>query len=541
MKANSWKSIGFIHRLYRRHTVRHALELVFLTLGSALFLIHFLLFAREIFSLESGAVNVLFTVSVGALLYIFIALLIHWGREGFRISTFFHLWEQGRDEVANRSSLLVYAEKNPAEIQRLGYSQELLHADDEWLRDYIQQRAGYKKPILFNTNTLVFAVIAVFTCLLWGMRPDTMTTRFSRIVDSLFVRGLSFEPDPLKTEEQIEVKRGQPVILKTALSEPVDADEAYIHLLTRAGWKTISADRSAKQISFKIPAVRQEMAYYFSAGSRLSNRGKVIPLDPPFLAEGALKITAPEYTEIPQKTINHLRPITVPEGSRIEIEARANAPIQEASFQYGKDRRLALFNDDKVYADFTADYSNSFSFDLLDSHHLSGVSRSFQVTVIPDATPAIEILHPKSAAPLPDGRIQDVQVHAMDDYRVERIILQSQLNYQESTNQRSLIYQYSPQAAEKIGAGTEIFASFPWNLTEMGLFPGDELSYFFEVHDNDAVKGPKIGRSQTYVLRYYTLTEMLDQLESSEQSQVSDLGELVEEQREITQDAQKND
>ncbi|MDB5009611.1 MAG: hypothetical protein JWQ06_400, partial [Mucilaginibacter sp.] len=53
---------------------------------------------------------------------------------------------------------------------------------------------------------------------------------------------------------------------------------------------------------------------------------------------------------------------------------------------------------------------------------------------------------------------------------------------------------------------------YMWNLKELGIHPGDQVAYFFEVADNDAVNGPKKTRSPEHTLTVPTENELNKQL-----------------------------
>mgnify|MGYP006189887795 CR=1 FL=1 len=57
------------------------------------------------------------------------------------------------------------------------------------------------------------------------------------------------------------------------------------------------------------------------------------------------------------------------------------------------------------------------------------------------------------------------------------------------------------------GAVAEPASGYLWDLAELPLRPGVQISYYVEVTDNDNVLGPNVGRSQTYKLRLFSPRE----------------------------------
>jgi hypothetical protein len=55
-------------------------------------------------------------------------------------------------------------------------------------------------------------------------------------------------------------------------------------------------------------------------------------------------------------------------------------------------------------------------------------------------------------------------------------------------------------------------SKFVWDLAELTLEPGAPVTYHVEVEDNDAVMGPKVSRSRSFVLRVFSPREQHEQL-----------------------------
>jgi hypothetical protein len=56
-----------------------------------------------------------------------------------------------------------------------------------------------------------------------------------------------------------------------------------------------------------------------------------------------------------------------------------------------------------------------------------------------------------------------------------------------------------------------------WNLQDMGIKPGDQVTYYFEVADNDAVNGPKKVRSPERTINIPTAAELNNELNAGSQ------------------------
>ncbi len=538
VKNSHWQSLSLIHQLFRRHHARRVLEFLILLVAGGLLAFQLFFWISGWLGLGYRGINGLFVLSTGVFVYCLGRFGLHWWREGPRLTPFFQRWERRHRDASNRASLLVYAEKEKEEIQRLGYSTELIQADDQWLARYIQSVLARDRAVISLRQGLFLLAVTVSFLVFFVLPKEQRADAWGRIARNLWISAPPAHEITLQVPGVLTIERGKSLILAAHASQILDG-AAAVHLWNGADWQSYPAERQEKELTFALPAVIRETEYYFSAGSALSNKGRVTSLDPPSLVRGSSTVTPPEYTGLPPETIETLRPLSVPEGSRIAIEAEASSELKSVEWLYDGQSIPARLEGTKLSADFEPPRAGEWSVQMEDIHGLTAGSRHYRVNLIPDATPTVEILQPKPVTDVPDNLVLQVKLQARDDYRVDRILTHMQLNREETTIRTVPIWTYNPQEAKNVGSATELFVTFDWNMSELGLFPGDELTYSIEVFDNDALHGPKSARSKPYLLRYPTLTDMLHLLDELEQSQTEKLSGLVKDQKQITEDAQK--
>lgn len=532
-----WKSLQIIHQLYRRHTVRHILTFLLLLLTAGGLLVHFFYMSTILFSLGAGWINFLFVLSVLVFTVTGVSYLSSWAKDGIRYTTFSRRWEASQPQLANRTSLMVYAERHPDEVERLGYSKDLLQADDIWLENYVQRNIRKESllPVsLFIAFLLIFGSIGMFAAFHF-YQPPVM----HHIVQALFIRDGAENKAFLKVPDVRTVERGKPVTLLAQASGELEDKRAFIHIGGQGEWTTAPVMVQQKRLVYVLPALRRELTYYFSQGAQVSNQGKVVPLDAPTITQGTLAIQPPEYTRLPSQSITNLQPISVPEGSQIHINAQASSELVAAKLHF-RDQEIPVQRIAKqVQGTFQAEQSGEFHFTLQDTNHLVGQSMPVRITAIPDATPIVEIVQPETVADVPDLLTQRVIVHVTDDYQVQKVLVHSQINQSEESNRENLVWEYTSERAKDVGSTTDFFITFDWDLSLMDIFPGDEMTYYVEVWDNDAIHGSKSGRSQTNTLKYPSLVDLLHQLDQMEEQQREDLSEVVDKQEDISNDAEE--
>ena len=78
-----------------------------------------------------------------------------------------------------------------------------------------------------------------------------------------------------------------------------------------------------------------------------------------------------------------------------------------------------------------------------------------------------------------------------------------------------------------------------WDLTKLNLLPGEMINYYGVVHDNDVIAGYKTARSETYSVRFPTLSEIYDQATETNQTTQERLAPIAETQNQLQKELDK--
>ncbi|MBZ0258931.1 DUF4175 domain-containing protein, partial [bacterium] len=481
--------------------------------------------------------NILFTIlaiagtaAVGRYLY-------DWFSDGVSSRRFFHQWEHQHDDVAHRTGLIVYTEREQEEVKRLGYSQELIQAEDEILIDRLAVLVDQTKPSPLKSLVAVLGVLVVTFGLIWLLNGDALLAESKRIAQALLVYDEPVDALALQVPAAIKVRRGDPVTIAAKIDGDAKGKLATLHREFRSGWESVSAEPQDGRVEFQLPSLNREMVYYISMGEAVSNRGTAIPLDPPSLAKGSIEIQPPAYTELPKETINHWRAFSVPQGSRVSFSGAASSELTAATAVWlGADYAL-----NPVSGEFTVKIDQvhndgEFVVYMQDENGMVGESAHVPVEVVKDATPQVDIIAPPEHIDVPTEMAVGVSAHLVDDYGARMMLLHSVLNNDESTKKSELVWKYTEEQADEINKGVDFYVNFEWNIAPFDMYPGDELTFYLEAFDDDPFRGPKPGRSKTITIRYPSLLDLVDQLNQEEDDHIEDLNEILAEQRDIHQD-----
>ena len=78
-----------------------------------------------------------------------------------------------------------------------------------------------------------------------------------------------------------------------------------------------------------------------------------------------------------------------------------------------------------------------------------------------------------------------------------------------------------------------------WNLKDMGIAPGDQVTYYFEVADNDGVNGPKKARSPEHTLHVPNAAELNNELNAGTQQVKQKMESAIKLAAQVEHDSQK--
>lgn len=536
LKSSQLPSLRLLHQVYRRHQWMRSAGLVILIAIWVCLVAHVMLASAGL-NFGPTALNGVFSALLIAVVVSITRYLLQWNHEGFGIARFIARWEESHQALANRSSLLVYAEQHPDEVERLGYSTDLIAADDRWMREYVDQTARDASSLPIARPLAILAVLAGALGLWWSASPSSLQANAQQVAQALSIRAEEQAGLRIRVPEQIHVLRGDPLTLKANLGINVQDTPAFVHFTGGRRWESVPATGEGELVRLALPPVQREMRYTVSVGSSVSNVGRIIPLDKPSVRQAQIAVNPPDYTQQPQETRSGWQSLAAPRGSQVVIQATASAMLQSATIHWKDDAFPQQGGTDQIEIQIQRlTDAGDLWMELVDENGLQAESKRIRLSVIPDATPSIAIEQMPLMSEIPVEMVLPINAHAEDDYGVRMIQIVSWLNDDESNRQEAMAWRYSPEEADQIGQATDFFISFNWDLAERNLFPGDKLHFYLEAYDEDPVYGPKAGRTRTYHIEYPTLVDRLSYLNQEEEEQLEDLGGLVNEQRQIRED-----
>ena len=291
--------------------------------------------------------------------------------------------------------------------------------------------------------------------------------------------------------------------------------------------------------SYTFNKLQRSQSFRLTGGGVTSPDYTLEVLPNPVVLSFRMVLSYPAYTGRPVETVVGLGDAAVPEGTTVRwLFQTRDADSLHFEVESGK------WKEESVDGNGRVEVSRRVMEDMDYSFYVNTVLRSplsilrssdtlrYTISAIADAVPMIAVeevadsLHPDRR--LFRGRMKD-------DYGFSRLVF-----VHRTTNARDTARNALSEAEIALAEGLtaqEFFFSF--NTAELVMAPGDELSYWFEVSDNDAIHGPKTARSQVFEIKVPTEEELDRMLEQTSddvrQSADAQMGELQRLQEEINE------
>jgi len=243
-------------------------------------------------------------------------------------------------------------------------------------------------------------------------------------------------------------------------------------------------------------------------------------------------IEYPAYLNKRNEVFENSGDITIPEGSKINWKFKAQNS-EQLDIKIDNKRFMLGQADDNVFV-FTHQAIKDLIYTVkpINKGIDSSQSVSYQLRVIPDLTPAIEVNERQDS--LNNKQLYFVgQIN--DDHGFSKLTFNYRLLSQDSENKvkpiiKSIVFDKNALQSNFLHT---------WNATEAGAEAGEEVEYYFEVFDNDGVNGPKVSRSAIKTLKLPSEKEVAEQLEKNTQQIKEKMEQAIKKSIQVDKEAKK--
>ncbi len=249
----------------------------------------------------------------------------------------------------------------------------------------------------------------------------------------------------------------------------------------------------------------------------------------PVLTNFNIDLEYPAYVQKQNETLQNTGDLMIPAGTKVTWKfSTQNTESIRLAFH---DSTVVLKPSSENSFVFTRRFSKNDTYLITTGNHFlnSKDSIHYAVSVIPDLYPTISIEQQKDSL---SSKRTFFKGLVKDDYGFTRLAF----NYRFLKSNDSLQSNAGKQFSESLPVNKSLTTDqffYSWDLSSVNIASGDEVEYYFEVWDNDAVSGPKSTRSQTQVFKAPTLKEIAENADKNNSEIKNDLQESIAKARQM--------
>ncbi len=288
---------------------------------------------------------------------------------------------------------------------------------------------------------------------------------------------------------------------------------------------------AADRFSYTFSNVQKDTEFRLFAGGIESDDYTLKVVRRPNILSFTTKLNFPEYIGRKAEELANVGDLVLPQGTNINWVFNAQYTDQLA-MRFGADPAAASKRFDDELFSFTrrALKDESYKVYLSNDQLPNADSVAYTITIIPDLHPQISVEEFRDST---NARMLFFAGDASDDYGLSNLTFNYQINRAKG-GQMPLSTVKVPKAS-----GKQIQYDYSWNIRDLDIQPGDEITYYFEVFDNDGVNGSKSARTNVMQWRMPTLDEYRkEQAQTAEEIQ-QELDKALKESLRIQEEMKK--
>jgi len=386
---------------------------------------------------------------------------------------------------------------------------ELLDRDElnkSILEASIEQRSQNLSPIPFksainftlNKRYLKFTLPPLFVLVFLSFySPDVITKPSQRIIhyDEEFK-----EKAPYTFEIQnksLRVLENDDYQLIVQIKGDVIPKEAFIVI---DGYPFKLQKINKTKMAYIFNKVRKNKEFYFQSGKYNFDKHILKVLPRPLIVNFEVKLDYPSYTGKKDESINNIGDLMVPEGTKVKWifhtkdTRKINLLWQNKAEKVTEEAKSLFVFSKKIKTNI------NYKIASINEYVVDADTISYNIDVIPDAYPLIKVEEFKDST---NDNLLYFKGFIKDDYGIRdlRFIYEIKRSGDSKKNKSAIALQINRSQLKQ-----EFFHYV--DMKTLNIQAGDEIDYYFQVWDNDAINGSKSSKSRMMVYQVPTKEEL---------------------------------
>jgi hypothetical protein len=517
----------FIRKYYINQLIRGSLYWI------ALSLVFFLLFnlLEYNYYFEKGVRKVFFfsfiAISLGSFMYWIFTPLLHYFRLGKVISH-----EQAAQIIGEHFFNVKDKLLNVLQLKRLAdssISPDLVFAGINQKTKEIHP-VPFRKAIDFKQNRRYLRYALPPLLILLGFlvaAPSIIKDSTSRILKN----NVSFEREApfrflLDPGQQLSVVQYEDFELKVSVEGSVLPNEAFIDIDNYNYRLKKDANNS---FSYRIKNVHKDVQFRIYSGEVSTDDYALSVIKKPNIVSFDIRLDYPGYTGRRDETLSNIGDLVVPTGTAISwnFETTNTDHISMRFSSEGEEIDTDRKGVDLFSINKRVKKDQFYSMIMSNKDLPRSDSIQYTINVIPDLYPTISVEKFEDST---DQKLLFFVGNASDDYGIKSL----NFNYKitEKDGRENNVQSFPLSLKRK----RQFQYDYIFDIKDLNLKPGQELNFYFEVFDNDAINGSKSSRTGIMQYRMPTVEEFEEQEEENSEEIKKELENSMKESRKLQEE-----
>lgn len=359
--------------------------------------------------------------------------------------------------------------------------------------------------------------------------PSLITDSTHRIInnDKEFVKAAPF--DIVIKNEDLNVLQYEDYKLEVKIEGDVLPEEVFIDV---DNFQYRLKKNDADKFSYLFKNVQKNTSFHIYSGRVKTDASEIKVLPKPKLVDFSVYLDYPSYIGRRDESVANIGDVLVPQGTNITWNFNT-LNTEEIAIKFGgqgDSKIIERKSDDRFRYYKKAMRDDIYKVYISNQHVPRPDSVSYSINVTPDQHPTINVEKFQDSL---EKELLYFIGNASDDYGLVSLAF----NYNITKGNGS---QQAPQKVmmQKPDA-RDIQYDHYFDIKELNLQPGDKLSFYFEVFDNDGVNGSKSAKTGIMYFEKPTLEEFEEQEDENEEYIKDKLKESLKESKKIKEDLKK--
>lgn len=284
------------------------------------------------------------------------------------------------------------------------------------------------------------------------------------------------------------------------------------------------------KFTYTFKKIQHDRDFRLMASGYSSDEYMIRVLPKPIILNYDIEVDYPAYLNRKTEVISNVGDINVPQGTTLNWKFYTR-DAENIKFRLGKETRTLTSGKSNTFStSHRLMQGTGITITSLNKYMINADSLLFFANAIPDLYPGINIEQYRDS-------VYDNKLYfrglIQDDYGFRNLEFKlARINDDKSGAEMSMQVPIQKDATEQT-------FYYYFDLLSLGLAPGENIKYYFEIWDNDGVNGSKSARSQEMTFRIPTLEEINAMVDKHSEELKDDFDATIKEAKDIQKDIEK--